>query len=122
MRVKTHVPRQRKKKRIRKAARGSWGGRSKLLRVAKENLVRSMRNAYIGRKERKRDFRRLWIERINAAARQRGLIYSAFIHGLTKAGVEVDRKILADIAVTDPAAFDSLVEVAREGLEMAAAS
>lgn len=117
MRVKTHVPRQRKKRRLRKAVRGSWGGRSKLLRVAKENLVRSMRNAYIGRKGRKRDFRRLWIERINAAARQRGLIYSTFIHGLGEAGVEVDRKILADLAVTDPAAFDRLVDVAREALE-----
>jgi large subunit ribosomal protein L20 len=114
MRVKTHVPRQKKKRRIRKAAKGFVGGRSKLLRTAKENLARSMRYAYIGRKERKRDFRRLWIERINAAARQRGITYSVFMGGLIKAGVEVDRKSMADLAVTDPGAFDRLVEVSKE--------
>ena len=114
MRVKTHVPRQKKKRRIRKAAKGFVGGRSKLLRTAKESIARSMRYAFIGRKERKRDFRRLWIERINAAARQRGLTYSVFMGGLTKAGVEVDRRAMADLAVTDPGAFDRLVEVSRE--------
>jgi large subunit ribosomal protein L20 len=114
MRVKTHVPRQKKKRRIRRAAKGAWGSRSKLLRAAKENLARSMRFAYIGRKERKRDFRKLWIERINAAARQRGMTYSTFIGGLAKAGVEVDRRSMADLAVTDPGAFDSLVEISRE--------
>jgi large subunit ribosomal protein L20 len=114
MRVKTHVPRQKKKRRIRKAAKGFVGGRSKLLRTAKENIARSMRYAYIGRKERKRDFRRLWIERINAAARQRGVTYSVFMGGLIKAGVEVDRKSMADLAVTDPGAFDRLVEVSKE--------
>lgn len=114
MRVKTHVARQRKKRRIRKAARGGWGGRSKLLKAARENIMRSLRFAYIGRKERKRNFRRLWIERINAAARERGLTYSRFMGGLSKAHVEVDRRILADLAVTDPGAFDRLVEVARE--------
>jgi len=75
-----------------------------------------MRYAYVGRKERKRDFRRLWIERINAAARQRGITYSVFMGGLTKAGVEVDRRSMADLAVTDPGAFDRLVEVSREAL------
>jgi large subunit ribosomal protein L20 len=114
MRVKTHVPRQKKKRRIRKAAKGFVGGRSKLLRTAKENLARSMRYAYIGRKERKRDMRRLWIERINAAARQRGITYSVFMGGLIKAGVEVDRRSMADLAVTDPGAFDRLVEVSKE--------
>jgi large subunit ribosomal protein L20 len=116
MRVKTHVARQRKKRRIRKAAKGSWGGRSKLLRAARENIMRSLRYSYIGRKERKRNFRRLWIERINAAARERGLTYSRFMGGLAKANVEVDRMVLADLAVTDPGAFDRLVEVARENL------
>jgi large subunit ribosomal protein L20 len=114
MRVKTNVPRQRKKRRIRKAAKGGVGGRSKLLRTAKENIARSMRFAYIGRKERKREFRKLWIERINAAARQRGITYSVFMGGLNKAGVEVDRRTLADLAVTDPGAFDRLVEVSKE--------
>ncbi len=116
MRVKTNVPRQRRKRRIRKAAKGGVGGRSKLLRTAKESIARAMRYAYVGRKERKRDFRRLWIERINAAARQRGITYSVFMGGLTKAGVEVDRRSMADLAVTDPGAFDRLVEVSREAL------
>lgn len=115
MRVKTHVARHRKKNRLRKAVKGGVGGRSKLLRTAIEHLNRSMSYAYIGRKERKRSFRRLWIERINAAARERGMTYSAFVGGLIKAGVEVDRRIMADLAVTDPGAFDKLVEVARQG-------
>ena len=115
MRVKTHVARHRKKNRLRKAVKGSVGGRSKLLRTAIESMNRSMRFAYIGRKERKRNFRRLWIERINAAARERGMTYSALMGGLTKAGVEVDRRMMADLAVTDPGAFDRLVEVARQG-------
>jgi large subunit ribosomal protein L20 len=113
MRVKTHVPRQKKKRRIRKAAKGCVGSRSKLLRLAKENLARSMRYSFVGRKLRKRDFRGLWIERINAAARQRGVTYSVFVGGLIKAGVEVDRRALADLALTDPGAFDRLVEVSR---------
>ena len=116
MRTKTNVARHKRKKRIRKAVKGSWGGRSKLLRAAKENMMRSMRFAYIGRKERKRDFRKLWIERINAAARERGLRYSEFMGGLGKAEVAIDRRTLADLAVTDPEAFDRLVEVAKESL------
>ncbi|MHC4473860.1 MAG: 50S ribosomal protein L20 [Planctomycetota bacterium] len=114
MRTKTNVARHRRKKRIRKAARGSWGGRSKLLRAARENIMRSMRFAYIGRKERKRDFRRLWIERINAAARERGMRYSEFMGGLAKAQVALDRRSLAELAVADPGAFDQLVEVAKQ--------
>jgi len=116
MRVKNNVPRARKKRRIRKAAKGGVGGRSKLLRTAKETIARSMRYAYVGRKERKRDFRRLWIERINAAARMRGVTYSVFMGGLIKAGVEVDRRAMADLAVTDPGAFDRLIEVSKEAL------
>ncbi len=114
MRVKSNVARHRKKKRIRKAARGSWGGRSKLLRAAKENIMRSMRFAYIGRKERKRNFRRLWIERINAAARERGMTYSELVGGLNRADVALDRRTLAELAVHDAEAFDRIVEVARE--------
>ena len=114
MRTKTNVARHRRKKRIRKAARGSWGGRSKLLRAARENTMRAMRFAYIGRKERKRDFRRLWIERINAAARQRGLRYSEFMGALAKADVALDRRTLAELAVSDPEVFDRLVELAKQ--------
>jgi large subunit ribosomal protein L20 len=113
MRVKSNVARHRRKNRIRKTARGAYGGRSKLLRTAIENNMRAMRNAYIGRKERKRVFRRLWIERINAAVRQRGMTYSEFMGAMGRASIEMDRKSLADLAVTDSAAFDRLVETVR---------
>ena len=113
MRVKSNVARHRRKNRILKAVRGARGGRSKLLRTAKEHLARSMRYAYIGRKERKREFRRLWIQRINAAARERGMTYSELMGALAKANVELDRRTLADLAVTDAAAFDRVVELAR---------
>ena len=119
MRVKTNVARHRRNTRLRKAARGGRGARSKLLRSSIENVMRSMQYAYIGRKLKKRDFRRLWIERINAAARLRGMTYSQFMGALGKAGVEVDRRVLADLAVTDPGAFDRIVEVAREALPAA---
>jgi len=113
MRVKSNVARHRRKNRLRKASRGARGGRSKLMRTAHENVMRALRYSYIGRKEKKRNFRQLWIQRINAAARQRGLTYSEFMGGLIKANVEVDRRMLAEIAVTDTVAFDRLVEVAR---------
>ena len=113
MRVKTNVARHRRKNRIRKAAKGSRGGRSKLLRTAKEHLARGMQHAYVGRKEKKRDFRRLWIQRINAAARQRGTTYSELMGALAKANVELDRRTLAELAVSDTAAFDRVVELAR---------
>jgi len=113
MRVKSNVARHRRKNRIRKAARGARGGRSKQLRAAMENVCRGLRYSYIGRKERKRDFRRLWIQRINAAARERGLTYSTLMGSLRKAEVAMDRRTLADLAVTDPVAFDRIVEVAR---------
>jgi large subunit ribosomal protein L20 len=86
------------------------------MRAATENVMRALRYSYIGRKEKKRDFRRLWIQRINAAARQRGMTYSALIGGLTKANVEVDRRMLAEIAVSDSAAFDRIVEVAQQAV------
>jgi large subunit ribosomal protein L20 len=102
-----------------KAARGAFGARSKLWKAAKENVERGWVYAYRDRKNKKRDFRRLWIVRINAAAHQHDMSYSVFMNGLKKAGVEVDRKILADLAVRDPAAFTMLAEKARAALTAA---
>ena len=115
-RARSNVPRLKRKKQVMKAARGAYGGRSKLWKPAKETVERGWRYAYRDRKNRKRDFRRLWITRINAAARQHEMSYSVFMNGLKKAGVEVDRKILADLAVRDPQAFAVLAEQARAAL------
>ena len=120
-RVKSNVTRLKRKKAIMKAARGAYGGRSKLWKAAKETVERGWRYAYRDRKNKKRDFRRLWITRINAAAHQNGMSYSVFINGLSKAGIEVDRKILADIAVRDPQAFTALADAARNALSTTAA-
>lgn len=120
-RVKSNVVRLKRKKQVLKAARGAFGGRSKLWKAAKETVERGWRYAYRDRKNRKREFRRLWIVRINAAAHLSGLNYSQFINGLAKAGIEIDRKILADIAVRDPQAFASLAEQARAALQPQAA-
>ena len=106
--------RLRSKKRLRKATKGFVGGRSRLYRTATETLDRAMVYAFRDRRARKRDFRRLWITRIGAASRQRGMTYSRFIQGLKLAHIELDRKMLAEIAVADPGAFDKLVELARE--------
>ncbi|HEV7705903.1 MAG TPA: 50S ribosomal protein L20 [Gemmatimonadaceae bacterium] len=119
-RVKSNVVRLKRKKQIMKAARGAFGARSKLWKAAKENVERGWVYAYRDRKNKKRDFRKLWIVRINAAAHQHDMSYSVFMHGLKKAGVEVDRKILADLAVRDPAAFTMLAEKARAALTTAA--
>ena len=97
-------------------AKGARGGRSKLYKSAKENVERGLRYAYRDRRQKKRDFRRLWIVRINAAARTHDLSYSRFMSGLKKAGVEINRKVLADLAVRDPAAFGELAEVAKKSL------
>ena len=97
-----------------KLAKGYWGSKSKQYRTASEQVRRSLRYAYTGRKLRKRDFRRLWITRINAACRLNGMSYSTFINGLKKKGIEVNRKMLADLAVTDAAAFAQLVAIAKE--------
>lgn len=113
-RVKTSVARNKRKKKILKEARGYYGGRSKLYRPAKNAVERGWSYAYRDRRQRKRDFRRLWIARINAAARQNGLSYSRFVNGLRNAGVELNRKMLADLAVRDPAAFAKLSELAKE--------
>lgn len=111
------VARHRRKKRYLKAAKGYWGARSKLWRVAKNAVERGWQYSYRDRKQRKREFRRLWITRINAAVREHDLNYSRFINGLKQAGVEVNRKVLADLAVRDPEAFGQLVRQAKAGLE-----
>jgi large subunit ribosomal protein L20 len=118
-RARSNVPRLKRKKRVMKAARGAYGARSKLWKAAKENVERGWKYAYRDRKNKKREFRRLWITRINAAAHQNELSYSAFINGLKKAGIEVDRKVLADLAVREPAAFSALAEKARSALNAA---
>ena len=103
-----------RRKKILRAARGYYGGRSKLYRTAKESVQRGLAYAYAHRRRRKRDFRRLWIVRINAAARLSGLSYSLFINGLKKAGVILDRKVLADMAVRDKEGFAKLAELASK--------
>ena len=118
-RAVSNVPRLKRKKQILKHAKGAFGARSKLWKAAKENVERGWKYAYRDRKNKKRDFRRLWIVRINAAARQYDMSYSVFINGLGLAGIEVDRKILADIAVRDPQAFGALAEKARAALNAA---
>ena len=118
-RARSNVPRLKRKKQIMKAARGAYGGRSKLWKAAKENVERGWAYAYRDRKQKKRDFRRLWITRINAAAREHDMSYSVFMNGLKKAGIEVDRKILADIAVRDPQAFTLLADKARAAVSAA---
>jgi len=115
-RVKRAVNAQKKRSSILEASKGYRGQRSRLYRKAKEQQLHSMTYAYRDRKARKGDFRKLWITRINAAARANDMTYNRLIQGLKLAGVEVDRKVLADIAVTNPAAFTSLVEVARKAL------
>ena len=121
-RVRSNVARLKRKKQVMKAARGAFGARSKLWKAAKENVERGWRYAYRDRKQKKRDFRRLWIVRINAAAHQHGMSYSVFIDGLKRAGIEIDRKILADIAVRDPQAFAAIADQARAALATAAAA
>ncbi len=108
--------RRQSKKRVFRRAKGFRGGRGKLLRTAKESVVRAGAYAYRDRRVRKREFRKLWIVRINAAVRQRGLRYSEFIHGLSLAKIALDRRMLADLAVNDPEAFDRVVEMAKESL------
>ncbi|XOB98287.1 50S ribosomal protein L20 [Deinococcota bacterium DY0809b] len=113
-RAKTGVVRRRKHKKILKQAKGYWGSRSKNIKRAKETLLNAAEHSYADRRKKKRVFRRLWIARINAAARQNGLSYSKLMHGLKAAGIEVDRKMLADIAVRDPEGFAALVEQAKK--------
>ena len=115
-RVKRAVNAHKKRRVVLERASGYRGQRSRLYRKAKEQMLHSMTYAYTGRKDRKGAFRRLWIQRINAAARANGMTYNRFIQGLKAAEIEVDRKMLADLAVSDPAAFTALVEAARAAL------
>ncbi|MBX6378414.1 MAG: 50S ribosomal protein L20 [Clostridia bacterium] len=112
-RARSGVTNRRRHKKILKLAKGYWGGRHRLFRPANETVMRALWYAYRDRRNRKRDFRRLWITRVNAAARLNGLTYSRFMNGLRRAGVRVNRKMLADLAVRDPEAFRALVEKAK---------
>ncbi len=113
-RVKRGVTVKRRHKKILKLAKGYRGSQSKLFKIANQQVMKSLAYAYRDRRVRKRDFRRLWITRINAAARQNGMSYSKLVNGLKKAGVEINRKMLAELAVNDSQAFGQLVQVARE--------
>lgn len=115
-RVKGAMNTRKHHKKILKLAKGFRGGESRLYRVANQAVMRSMQNAYIGRKRRKRDFRRLWITRISAAAKMNNMNYSTFMNGLKKSGIEINRKMLSEIAIADPAAFTKLVETAKAAL------
>jgi large subunit ribosomal protein L20 len=115
-RVKRSINAKKKRRKILKLAKGFFGARSRLLKTATEAVDRSMKYAYRDRRVRKRDFRKLWIARINAAARINEITYSRLIDGMKKAGVEINRKILADIAIQDPHAFSEIVSVAKGNL------
>ena len=113
MRIKRGVNAVKKRRKILKNAKGYFGAKSKLYRVARQAVMKSQNYAYVGRKLKKRDFRSLWITRINAAARLNGLNYSKFMSGLKKNGIDLNRKVLADLAVNDPSAFTALCEKVR---------
>ena len=115
-RIKRSVASRARRKRILKAARGYYGARSRTFKVAKQAVIRAGQYAYRDRRQRKRQFRQLWIIRINAAAREHGLSYSRFIAGLKNAGIEVDRKVLADLAVHEPKVFCTIVDQAKAAL------
>jgi large subunit ribosomal protein L20 len=116
-RVKRSVHAQKKRRKVLEEAKGYWGFNNSHYRYAKEQVERSLVYAYRDRKVKKRTFRRLWITRINAAARAHGLSYNQFVNGCTKAGIELDRKVLADLAVTDPDAFGAIAAQAKAALE-----
>ena len=115
-RIKGAMMTRKRRKKVLKLAKGYFGGKSKLFKTAKEAVMKSGQYAYIGRRQRKRDFRRLWIARINAAAKINGMNYSTFMNGLKKAGITMNRKMLAEIAVSDAAAFSALVAQAKAAL------
>ena len=116
MRIKRGVNAVKKRRKILKQAKGYFGGKSKLYRVARQAVMKYQQYAYVGRKQKKREFRQLWIARINAAARVNGLSYSVLMHGLKLADVNLNRKVLADIAVNDSVAFAALCETAKAAL------
>ncbi len=115
-RVKGAMATRKRRKKVLKLAKGYFGGKSRLFRTAKEAVMKSGQYAYIGRKQKKRDFRRLWITRISAGCRANGVNYSTFMNGLKKAGIELNRKMLSEIAIADPAAFTELVSKAKAAL------
>ena len=115
-RIKGGLNAKKKHNRVLKLAKGYRGARSKQYRVAKQSVMRALTSSFAGRKERKRQFRRLWIARINAAARLNGLSYSKFMYGLKLAGIDINRKMLSEMAISDPEGFASLVEVAKSKL------
>jgi len=115
-RVKGAMMTRKRRKKVLKLAKGYYGSKSRLFKTAKQAVMKSGQYAYIGRKQRKRDFRRLWITRINAAAKTNGMNYSTFINGLKRAGVTLNRKMLSEIAIADPAGFTALTEQAKAAL------
>lgn len=114
--VKHSVATKKRKKKVLKLARGYWGAKSRLFRTAQEAVNRAQAYAYRDRRVKKREFRRLWISRINAAARLNGVSYSQLIHGLTQANIEINRKLLAELAINDPSAFSAIAEKAKAQL------
>ena len=115
-RVKGAMMTRKRRNKILKMAKGYWGAKSKHFKMANEQVMKSLTYAYVGRKRQKRDFRQLWITRIRAACKSNGMNYSTFMHGLTLAGVEINRKMLAELAVNDKAAFTQLTELAKAKL------
>ena len=115
-RVKGASSTRKRRKKILKAAKGYWGAKSKHFKMAKQAVLKSGNYAYIGRKQKKRDFRSLWITRISAACKMNGINYSRFMYGLKKSGIELNRKMLSELAISDPNAFSSLVETAKSAL------
>ena len=113
-RVKRAKNARKNHKKVLKLAKGYYGGKSRLYKTANESVIRAMRNAYVGRKNKKRDFRSVWIARINAATRLNDLSYSKFMNGIKLAGIDINRKMLSEIAINDPKAFADLVEVAKK--------
>ena len=116
-RVKGALATRKRRKNVLKLAKGYFGAKSKLFKTAKEAVMKSGNYAYIGRRLKKRDFRRLWITRISAAAKMNGMNYSTFMNGLNKAGIEINRKMLADLAVNDMKGFETLVKASKKALE-----
>ena len=113
-RVKGAMATRKRRNKVLKLAKGYWGGKSKLFKTAKEAVMKSGQYAYIGRRLKKRDFRKLWITRISAACKMNGMNYSTFMHGLKVAGIEINRKMLSELAISDPAAFTQLIEIAKK--------
>lgn len=115
-RIKGAMATRKRRKKVLKAAKGYYGSKHTLFKTAKQAVMKSGQYAYIGRKQKKRDFRRIWITRISAAARMNGMNYSTFMNGLKKAGIDLNRKMLSEIAIADPAGFATLVEAAKAAL------